>query len=65
MSEKKNHSVTWTFQVDDAADEMNDLLREAETLEEQVCSQPPARAQRLCSLSYSHAGIGGSPNKGS
>lgn len=35
MSEKKNHSVIWTVQVDDAADEMNDLLREAETLEDQ------------------------------
>ncbi|XP_071597234.1 laminin subunit alpha-4 [Heliangelus exortis] len=35
MSEKKNHAVLWTIQVDDAADEMNDLLREAATLDEQ------------------------------
>lgn len=35
MSKKKNHAVLWTMQVDDAADEMNDLLREAETLDEQ------------------------------
>lgn len=36
MSKKKNHAVLWTIQVDDAADEMNDLLREAATLDEQV-----------------------------
>ncbi|KAM6433654.1 laminin subunit alpha-4 [Rhynochetos jubatus] len=35
MSKKKNHTVLWTIQVDDAADEMNDLLREAATLDEQ------------------------------
>ncbi|KAF4804722.1 laminin subunit alpha 4 [Turdus rufiventris] len=35
MSKKKNHAVLWTIQVDDTADEMNDLLREAETLDEQ------------------------------
>ncbi|XP_051469051.1 laminin subunit alpha-4 isoform X2 [Apus apus] len=35
ISEKKNHAVLWTIQVDDAADEMNDLLREAATLDEQ------------------------------
>ncbi|XP_030303804.1 laminin subunit alpha-4 [Calypte anna] len=35
MSEKKNHAVLWTIQVDDASDEMNDLLREAATLDEQ------------------------------
>ncbi|XP_072711808.1 laminin subunit alpha-4 isoform X3 [Ciconia boyciana] len=35
MSKKKNHAELWTIQVDDAADEMNDLLREAATLDEQ------------------------------
>ncbi|XP_074675396.1 laminin subunit alpha-4 isoform X1 [Strix aluco] len=35
MSKKKNHAVLWTIQADDAADEMNDLLREAATLDEQ------------------------------
>ncbi|RMC13109.1 hypothetical protein DUI87_10640 [Hirundo rustica rustica] len=35
MSKKKNHAMLWTIQVDDVADEMNDLLREADTLDEQ------------------------------
>ncbi|OPJ73168.1 laminin subunit alpha-4 [Patagioenas fasciata monilis] len=35
MSEKKNHAVLWTIQVDDAEDEMNDFLREAAILVEQ------------------------------
>ncbi|XP_027487504.1 laminin subunit alpha-4 isoform X3 [Corapipo altera] len=35
MSKKKSHVVLWTIQVEDAADEMNDLLREAATLDEQ------------------------------
>ncbi|XP_075001795.1 laminin subunit alpha-4 isoform X2 [Calonectris borealis] len=35
MSKKKNHAVLWTIQVDDTADEMNDLMREAATLDEQ------------------------------
>ncbi|XP_010006695.1 PREDICTED: laminin subunit alpha-4 [Chaetura pelagica] len=35
MSKKKNHAALWTIQVDDAADEMNDLLRETATLDEQ------------------------------
>ncbi|GAB0186482.1 laminin subunit alpha-4 [Grus japonensis] len=35
MSKKKNHAVLWTIEVDDTADEMNDLLREAATLDEQ------------------------------
>lgn len=40
MSKKKDHSALWTIQVDDAVDDMNDLLREAENLDDQVCSQP-------------------------
>lgn len=40
MSKKKDHSTLWTIQVDDAVDDMNDLLREAENLDDQVCSQP-------------------------
>lgn len=51
MSKKKNHAMLWTIQVDDAADEMNDLRREAETLDEQVCLQPSAKALRVCTLS--------------
>ncbi|XP_027548756.1 laminin subunit alpha-4 isoform X3 [Neopelma chrysocephalum] len=35
MSKKKSHVVLWTIQVEDAADEINDLLREAATLDEQ------------------------------
>ncbi|OXB70558.1 UNVERIFIED_CONTAM: hypothetical protein H355_006187 [Colinus virginianus] len=35
MSKKKDHSTLWTIQVDDAADDMNDLLREAENLYDQ------------------------------
>lgn len=37
MSQKKKHADRWIIQVDDAADEMNDFLREAATLYEQVC----------------------------
>ncbi|XP_067149929.1 laminin subunit alpha-4 isoform X1 [Apteryx mantelli] len=35
MSKKKNHSILWTIQVDDVAAEMNDLLTDAEVLDEQ------------------------------
>uniref|UniRef100_A0A8V0YED5 Laminin subunit alpha-4 n=1 Tax=Gallus gallus TaxID=9031 RepID=A0A8V0YED5_CHICK len=35
MSKKKDHSTLWTIQVDDAVDDMNDLLREAENLDDQ------------------------------
>lgn len=59
MSKKKNHAMLWTIQVDDVADEMNDLLREAETLDEQVCLQPSAKALWVCTLSYSPVGVRG------
>ncbi|XP_031467021.1 laminin subunit alpha-4 isoform X1 [Phasianus colchicus] len=35
MSKKKGHSTLWTDEVDNAADDMNDLLREAENLDDQ------------------------------
>ncbi|XP_015714210.1 laminin subunit alpha-4 [Coturnix japonica] len=35
MSKKKDHSTLWTIQVDDAEDDMNDLLREADNLDDQ------------------------------
>lgn len=59
MSKKKNHATLWTIQVDDAGDEMNDLVREAETLDEQVCLQPSAKALRVCTLSFLPFGIKG------
>lgn len=43
MSEKKDLSTLRTIEFDDAADDMNDLLREAENLDDQVCSQPVHR----------------------
>lgn len=57
MSKKKNDAVLCTIQVDDAEDKMNDFLREAAILDEQVCLQPPTRALKVSSLSYSRTGI--------
>lgn len=50
MSKKKDHSTLWTIEVDDAVDDMNDLLREAENLDEQVCLQPVHRGLVACDI---------------
>lgn len=50
MSKKKDHSTLWTIEVDDAVDDMNDLLREAENLDDQVCLQPVHRGLVACDI---------------